>query len=247
MQKKVNKNFKSFAECVIGKVTKIADRAIAFLYFRAIKTNTGATIRDIIFDFEIAGLGKPNFTKLKGMMKKDKRTIKIGKNKWRLRADKIKEVELKLNITDCLKIKKQVNFPKSGKTHGDNFVDSKRIKELKKIKNNQFDLQRLIKMIEELNDAFSSNNCISVILLTRAIIDHVPPIFGCNNFSEVANNYKGAKSFKEAMLYLNSSSRKIADAYLHIKIRRKETLPNKTQVNFSNDLDVLLAEITRIL
>lgn len=48
------------------------------------------------------------------------------------------------------------------------------------------------------------------------------------------------------MSRLENSSRKIADSYLHTKIRKKESLPNKTQVNFSNDIDVLLAEIIRI-
>jgi hypothetical protein len=49
------------------------------------------------------------------------------------------------------------------------------------------------------------------------------------------------------MEHLDKSLRKIADAHLHPQIRKKEILPNKTQVNFSNDLDVLLSEIVRIL
>ena len=100
-------------------------------------------------------------------------------------------------------------------------------------------------MLKELDHAFSIENYISVILLVRAILDHVPSIFGLNTFPEVANNY-GTKSFKDSMLHLENSSRKIADSYLHTRIRRKESLPNPTQVNFSNDIDVLLAEIVRI-
>ncbi|MFA4851034.1 MAG: hypothetical protein WC599_00760 [Bacteroidales bacterium] len=126
------------------------------------------------------------------------------------------------------------------------YVDHSRIIELKKIQSKDFDLTRLIQQCEELNDASLRGNPYSVILLVRAIIDHVPPIFGKKNFQEVANNY-GAKSFKESMDRLDNSSRKIADIGLHQQIRKKETLPNKTQVNFSNDLDVLLAEIVRIL
>jgi hypothetical protein len=84
-------------------------------------------------------------------------------------------------------------------------------------------------------------------MLTRAILDHVPPIFGSTKFGEVANNYAGAKSFKESMLNLENSSRKISDQYLHVQVRTKETLPTVRQVDFSNDLDVLLAEIVRIL
>lgn len=83
-------------------------------------------------------------------------------------------------------------------------------------------------------------------MLCRAIIDHIPPIFNVNTFNEVANNY-GSKSFKRNMLNLNNSLRNIADSYLHQTIRKKETLPNKTQIDFKNDLDVLLAEIIRFL
>lgn len=83
--------------------------------------------------------------------------------------------------------------------------------------------------------------------MTRVIVDHIPPIFGMNSFSEVANNYNGTKSFKDSMQHLDKSLRKIADAALHTQIRKRETLPNRTQINFYNDLDVLLAEIVRLL
>lgn len=126
------------------------------------------------------------------------------------------------------------------------YVDLSRIDELKKIQIKDFDLTRLIKQCEELNDAFQKGNPYSVILLVRAIIDHISPIFGKKNFQEVASNY-GSRSFKESMDRLDKSLRKIADSGLHQQIRKKETLPNKTQVNFSNDLDVLLQEIVRIL
>ena len=49
------------------------------------------------------------------------------------------------------------------------------------------------------------------------------------------------------MIHLDTSSRKIANAHLHTQIRKKEILPNQTQVDFSNDIDVLLSEIVRIL
>lgn len=126
------------------------------------------------------------------------------------------------------------------------YVDLSRIEELKKIQSKKFDFTRLIKQCQELNDASAKGNYYSVILLVRAIIDHVPPIFEKKNFKEVANNY-GPKSFKDSMDRLETSSRKIADSSIHQQIRKRETLPNKTQVNFSNDLDVLLEEITRKL
>ncbi len=146
-------------------------------------------------------------------------------------------IELYKNI----KPKKQV-----AKSGAYNFVNQSRIKELKTIKNDGFDITKLIRFCEELNSAFSLENFLSTAMLVRAIADHIPPIFGKNSFTEVANNH-GSKSFKESMKNLDNSSRKISDAHLHTQIRKKEVLPNSNQVDFSNDLDVLLAEIYRVL
>jgi len=128
------------------------------------------------------------------------------------------------------------------------FVDPTRLVELRAIRSSNFDLLRLIKYCDELNSNFDEGCFLAVPMLGRAILDHVPPIFGCKSFSEVANNYpSGSKSFKQSMEHLENSLRKIADAYLHVHIRKSEVLPNRTQVNFSSDLDVLLAEIVRLL
>jgi hypothetical protein len=126
------------------------------------------------------------------------------------------------------------------------FVDPKRIEELKQVRNSKFDLSRLVRLCEEINMSFATECHFSVAMLTRAILDHVSPIFGFDSFTEVANNYAGAKSFKESMQTLDNSSRKIADQHLHTRIREAEVLPNATQVDFSQPLDVLLAEIVRL-
>lgn len=132
------------------------------------------------------------------------------------------------------------------KTSAKTYIHEARIAELKSIKNCDFDLSRLIKYCEELNIAFSCECYLSTAMLVRAIIDHIPPIFGKNTFTEVANNH-GSKSFKDSMKNLDNSSRKISDSHLHTQMRKKEVLPNSNQVDFSNDLDVLLAEIYRVL
>ncbi len=126
------------------------------------------------------------------------------------------------------------------------FVNPERIAELEKIKHADFDLSRLIQLCKELNDNYSRKNYLTVAMLGRSIINHVPPIFGFTTFNEVANNY-GTQSFKKNMGHLNVSMRSIADSCLHETIRKKEVLPNDTQVNFSQDLDVLLSEVIRVL
>jgi hypothetical protein len=126
------------------------------------------------------------------------------------------------------------------------FVNQKRIKELNSIDSEDFDLKKLIKFCNELNDNYSNGNYFSVAMLGRSIINHVPPVFGFTKFNEVTNNY-GGKSFKASMNHLNVSMKNIADNFLHETVRKKEILPNSTQVNFSQDLDVLLAELVRVL
>ncbi len=130
---------------------------------------------------------------------------------------------------------------------GTYFVDPTRITELSALSPVNFDLSRLAEMCKELNTCFSQRCYYATAMLTRSILDHIPPIFGKKSFGEVANNYGGTKSFKASMSHLDISSRSIADASLHTQIRNSETLLNETQVNFSNDLDVLLAEIIRLL
>ena len=129
------------------------------------------------------------------------------------------------------------------------YVDFSRIQELNDLKkkgNIQFDLTKLIKMCEELNKCYSHKCFLAVAMMLRSILNHVPPIFGKQNFNEVANNYKG-KSFMESMKHLQENSRDISDRFLHNIIRKSETLPTNTQVDFRSDLDVLLEEIVRIL
>lgn len=127
------------------------------------------------------------------------------------------------------------------------YVDSGRIADLKALPVGSFDLSKVIRICEELNICFAGKCYLAVIMQTRALIDHVPPIFGFKTFSQVSSSYGGGKSFKDAMANLDNSSRKIADIYLHGQIRKSEVLPNATQIDFSNNIDLLLSEIVRVL
>jgi len=126
------------------------------------------------------------------------------------------------------------------------YVNTDRIDELRRIADPKFDLDKVIRLCEELNICYTQECYFAVAMLTRAIVDHIPPIFALSIFSEVANNY-GGRSFKKSMQHLDNSLRAIADTHLHTQVRKRETLPNRTQVNFANDLDVLLSEVVRRL
>ena len=105
----------------------------------------------------------------------------------------------------------------SYKSTYEDYVNFSRIQELKDLKkkgSNQFDLTKLIEICEELNKCYSNKCFLSVGMLLRSILDHVPPIFGKQNFIEVTNNYKG-KSFMKSMKHLQENSRDISDRFLH--------------------------------
>lgn len=151
-----------------------------------------------------------------------------------------------------MKVQKQAgpNIPEDSTmaaTSQDEYVDKLRLDQLRAIRSDQFDLTKLIALCEELNRCYASNCYFAIAMLTRAILDHVPPVFEYDRFSQVANNYQGSRSFKASMQHLEHSSRKVADAHLHTVIRSRETIPSRVQVDFKNDLDVLLSEVVRLL
>lgn len=127
------------------------------------------------------------------------------------------------------------------------FVSEDRIAELRSLQAPTFDLCKLVRLCEELNVTYEAGAFLATAMLTRAVLDHVPPLFKVATFAQVANNYGGTRSFKDTMERLEKAARKIADAHLHGSIRAKETLPVAQQVNFAAEVDILLAEIVRIL
>lgn len=125
------------------------------------------------------------------------------------------------------------------------YVSLTRLAELRAIKHTDWDLRKLIRLCEELNDAFGRENFLAVAMLLRAITDHVPPIFEKPNFPQYAATCEG--SLRKSMQRLHGSLRDIADRILHQTIRKRESLPTATQVDFHQDLDVLLGEVVRVL
>lgn len=126
-------------------------------------------------------------------------------------------------------------------------IDRSRIDALKAYTGTAWDLQKLIKLCEELNSNAEAGNFYAIAYLSRALIDHVPPILGCKNFDEVANNYAGSKSFKKAMEPLSKTLKNLADMHIHTQVSAKLASPSMTQVNFSQALDLLLGEIIKEL
>jgi hypothetical protein len=101
-------------------------------------------------------------------------------------------------------------------------------------------------LCEEINSAYQNANFLSVAMLLRAIADHAPPIFNAPNFAQYAASCAG-RSHQGSMRHLEGSLRHIADGILHQQIRQRESLPTASQVDFRQDLDVLLGEVIRVL
>jgi len=126
------------------------------------------------------------------------------------------------------------------------YVAPARIAALVELKPEKYDFRRLVLLLQELNSASANSNYLSMAFLVRAIIDHVPPIFGCETFGQVSNNYQGTRSFKKNMDHLHNALRNVADSYLHTHVRQKEDLPTFIQIDFRSQLDQLLGEVIRI-
>jgi hypothetical protein len=150
---------------------------------------------------------------------------------------------------DELLINKNINS-REGMIDKDNkYIDVQIIKSLEALnRNSSYDLTKLIYLCKELNLACVNKCYYAAIMLIRAIIDHIPPVFGKQSFGEVANNYGGEKSFQDNMKSLDKFSRNIADLYIHKQIKKKtQSSPSFNQIDFRAPIDLLLQEVINIL
>jgi hypothetical protein len=126
------------------------------------------------------------------------------------------------------------------------YINIERIEQLKELKSEYFDFKKLVRICEEINITYNLDCFYAVGNLLRSTLDHIAPILGHKTFKEVANNYAGSKSFKDAMQTLENSLRKISDGFLHLPIRKSEVLPTINQVEYIALKDLLIAEIVRV-
>lgn len=160
----------------------------------------------------------------------------------------IKQIATELQASAATKEQVESGGDKpTNKSTRQSYVDPSRIAELHTLTNPKWDAKRLTRLLEELNAVHAADCHMSTAMLVRAIVDHVPPVFGLKTFAEVASNYAGSKSFKGSMQHLQGSLRHIADSHLHVQIRKSEVLPTAPQVDFRSDVDVLIGEVIRVL
>jgi hypothetical protein len=124
----------------------------------------------------------------------------------------------------------------------DILVEPSVVDQLRKCASRTFDLTKVVRFCEELNSSYSAGNYMASTLLIRALLNHVPPLFGHATFQQVVS--QSPRSVKELLRPLEEVSRDVADLHTHSVIRHKENLPTKGQIEpFKANLEVLLHEI----
>ena len=96
---------------------------------------------------------------------------------------------------------------------------------------------RLLQLIAELNAAYDQGWALSAHATLRAILDHVPPLFGYTDFTHVASNYGWPRTDKSYMKRL-LDAKKQGDEALHQPISKRrgsqlsmDDLPNRRPIN----------------
>src|SRR3989344_525781 len=92
--------FIEFGKCVTETQLLMKDRVIAFLYYRAKISNAGSTVEELVRDFEKLGLAAPQARRIRWVLKKDRRTISVGKDAWKLKSDETKWLDS--DLEECI-------------------------------------------------------------------------------------------------------------------------------------------------
>jgi hypothetical protein len=116
-------------------------------------------------------------------------------------------------------------------------VDDIRTKDAK----SQFDVAKLLRLIEELNDNYRRRNSYASHALLRAILDHIPPILGQRDFNAVTNNHSWGRTDKRYLKKL-ADFRDQADDALHRQISAQADLLDFDDIPASIYVDRLLQE-----
>lgn len=138
--------------------------------------------------------------------------------------------------------RREIGF--TAKAHA--YVNPDRIEALRQVTSASFSLDKLVRLCEEINIAYASECYYAVAMLQRAILDHVPPVFGATNFAGVAAGH-GGRSAKAILEQLEKSTRKISDVLLHGQIAPSVSLPTPQMINAGDTLDFLLGEVVTLL
>lgn len=122
------------------------------------------------------------------------------------------------------------------------FLDQGLVSQLRSMNSATYDFTKLIRFCEEINNSYRRGNYLSCALLIRAVMNHIPPIFGKQNFDQVVASSN--RSVKAVLSRLEDEARPIADLHTHMLIRTKQFIPTKHQVEpCKAGFEILIQEI----
>lgn len=122
------------------------------------------------------------------------------------------------------------------------FIAPEVLARLRSIKPTRLDFRKLIGFCEEIDDAYRRGNHLSTILLIRAVMNHVPPVFGQTTFAAVVA--QAGRSVKPMLERLEGEARPIADLHTHHLMRARESVPSRNQIEpYKGSFELLLQEV----
>jgi len=121
-----------------------------------------------------------------------------------------------------------------------------RLEKLERIREDNEHVDFLIRMCSEINSCFLQGHLLATLLVMRALLNYVPPIFGCKSFSSVAA--QSPVSLKEQFETLEEGLRKVADYQTHRTMKPGDCYPSRAQVEpYKPAFELLIDEVIRTL
>jgi hypothetical protein len=135
------------------------------------------------------------------------------------------------------------------------YINPARIDDLKTIKPILYDTSKLVALCEELNFCYDKTYFYGVMMILRAIEDHVLPLFGDTNkyepeerFKKIMSDYHGgSEQFNQSVHDLITRARPISNAALHSEIGEREIRFTRGDTMFVAQLDDYLQEVAKLL
>lgn len=128
------------------------------------------------------------------------------------------------------------------KNNSNVFIDENIIIKFEDLIDPKFDTIKLLQYLREVNRSYKEGDFLSCILLLRAVLNYVPPVFGHSTFSQVVS--QSGRSLKEIFSFLEEGLRKIADLHTHRVISTNEYLPTNSEISpYKPQFEILLQEI----
>ncbi len=121
-------------------------------------------------------------------------------------------------------------------------IDPELVERLALLRSSQFSLSFTVTMCNEINSSFRNGNVVATILLMRAVLNYVPPIFGHDTFPQVVAS--SGRSLRDSLDHLENGLRKIADFHTHRRLGSADLCPTRAQVEpFKPQFELLLQQV----